>query len=218
MSAPQPPNPGEQAWSEAGPSYPPAQQYYGPPPPQPPQPPLGPGGPGYPPPPPESKTPAWAWVLLGVVIVALLGGLGYFAVTQLTGSNNVPAATAPPHATPTAPPAVTPSAKPTPSTAATSTTGAPSTTPQSPVTVPASAKSCRPAMQTAEFSTSAVTGATSCPFAEEVRIAYLQQPERDASVSVRAWSPTTGEWYTMSCAGGDVVRCTGGDGATVYVY
>lgn len=216
MSAPQPPNPGEQAWSEAGQAYPPAQQYYG-------QPPLVPGGPGYPPPPPESKTPAWAWVLLGVVIVALLGGLGYFAVTQLTGSNAVPAATAPPQATPAAPPAVTPSAKPTASattSAATTptTTGASSTTAQSPVSVPASAKSCRPAMQTAEFSSSAVTGATSCPFAEEVRIAYLQQPERDASVSVRAWSPTTGEWYTMSCAGGDVVRCTGGDGATVYVY
>lgn len=164
---------------------------------------------------PPSRTPGWAWALLVLVLVGLVGGLGYFAVTQLSGSDEPAAAatrpvteqesratTAPAQSTPRP---TTPSARPSP-------TKAPS------ITVPSNALSCPTSARTGELSTSAVVGNTSCPFAEEVRMAYLQQPERDADVSVRAFSPMTKQWYTMSCTGSDVVKCTGGTDAAVYVY
>ncbi len=217
MSTPRPPDPGEQAWSEDPPTeqfpthgYEGQQQYqyagqqyerqpY----------PANYGGPGYPSPTP-AKTPAWAFVLLGLVIIGLLGGLGYFLVTLLGGSDQTPAAPAGPvtqsdSPDATAPQSEQPSVAPSPQ-------GAPRHS------VPSSALSCPSVANTSEFQTSAVVGNTSCPFAEEVRMAYLQQPQRGANVSVRAWSPTTKQWYTMACSGSDIVKCAGGNNAVVYVY
>lgn len=158
--------------------------------------------------PPPSRTPVWAWVLLAVVLTGLFGGLGYFAVTQLTGSNDpAPAATRPvtdSESTATTAPRTTASVRP-----------SPTAVPRQ--SIPSNALAC-PGGGTAALSSSAVVGATSCPFAEEVRKAYLGQSKRNATVSVQAWSPITKQWYTMSCTGSDVVKCSGGNEATVYVY
>lgn len=55
-------------------------------------------------------------------------------------------------------------------------------------------------------------------FAEQVRLAYLGQPVREGTVSVAATSPVTGQTYRMTCTGGAVVECTGGNNAVVYLY
>jgi serine/threonine protein kinase len=54
---------------------------------------------------------------------------------------------------------------------------------------------------------------TSCPFAREVRSAYLASGGRSR---VRAYSPTTGQSYRMSCTSGSPHLCTGGNDAAVY--
>jgi hypothetical protein len=66
---------------------------------------------------------------------------------------------------------------------------------------------------------------TSCPFAENVRAAYLTQ----GGPIVVAYSPVTGMAYTMQCAGGFIahlydgtivpsMRCAGGNNAVVIVF
>lgn len=68
------------------------------------------------------------------------------------------------------------------------------------------------------FTSSAIgNDVTSCPFAEEVRLAYAQQPARDRAVVVDAFSPVTGITYTMTCQGGRLVTCTGGNNAVVHL-
>jgi hypothetical protein len=59
---------------------------------------------------------------------------------------------------------------------------------------------------------------TSCEFASAVRSSYLSAGGDGGSKVVRAYSPVTGRSYTMSCSGGSVVTCTGGDNAVVYIY
>lgn len=71
------------------------------------------------------------------------------------------------------------------------------------------------------FTSSAVgDDVTSCPFAEDVRRAYAAGgPPSDQPRQVVAFSPVTGESYTMTCtASPGLVTCTGGNGALVYVY
>lgn len=61
---------------------------------------------------------------------------------------------------------------------------------------------------------------TSCPFAQSVRDAYVATGAEGGAATVQAHSPVTGQTYTMACspAGENVVRCTGGNNAVVYVY
>ncbi|MGK8556211.1 protein kinase domain-containing protein [Nocardia gipuzkoensis] len=95
-----------------------------------------------------------------------------------------------------------------------------------PVTLPAGAKPCGQGQAVAgTFSQSAAgTAVTSCAFAEEVRRAYAelgtaQNTARDAPRTVVATSPVTGRTYTMNCQSeGQVVTCSGGENAVVYVY
>jgi len=57
---------------------------------------------------------------------------------------------------------------------------------------------------------------TSCSFAMNVAGEYGSNP---GAASIRAYSPVTGEYYTMGCvawSGGGTV-CTGGNGAAVYL-
>ena len=71
------------------------------------------------------------------------------------------------------------------------------------------------------YSKSAVgTTVTSCPFAEEVRIAYgASGPPSALPRVVHAFSPVTRKSYPMTCAAnGALVTCTGGEDAIVYVY
>lgn len=69
------------------------------------------------------------------------------------------------------------------------------------------------------------TTVTSCAFADNVRRSYLIQ----GGPEVLAYSPVTGETYTMDCVGGftahlsdgevlQAVRCTGGNDAVVVVW
>ena len=56
---------------------------------------------------------------------------------------------------------------------------------------------------------------TSCPFAEAVA---AKVPAHPGSVfEVKAKSPVTKKEYTMTCTGGTLVECRGGDNALVYV-
>ncbi len=111
---------------------------------------------------------------------------------------------------------------------ATSSTPPVTTTPTKPgaVTLPAGAKPCNQGTPVQGAFTQSATGSavTSCQFAEEVRRAYAemntaQGGSRDAPRTVVATSPVTGRAYTMSCRSeGQLVTCSGGENAVVYVY
>ncbi|MGW5725685.1 protein kinase domain-containing protein [Nocardia beijingensis] len=121
-----------------------------------------------------------------------------------------------------------PAARPT--TQAPSRTSSPSatstSTKPSQVTLPAGAKACGQGQAATGAFTQSATGTpvTSCAFAEEVRRAYAalgqaQNATRDAPRSVVATSPVTGRTYTMNCLPeGQLVTCSGGENAVVYVY
>ncbi|AFU04345.1 serine/threonine-protein kinase [Nocardia brasiliensis] len=111
---------------------------------------------------------------------------------------------------------------------ATSSTPPVTTTPTKPgaVTLPAGAKPCNQGTPVQGAFTQSATGSavTSCQFAEEVRRAYAemntaQGGSREAPRTVVATSPVTGRAYTMSCRSeGQLVTCSGGENAVVYVY
>jgi hypothetical protein len=85
--------------------------------------------------------------------------------------------------------------------------------------LPADATPCPTTFSDSEFASSAVgTSVTSCAFAESVRRAYINNSGRNRSVTIEAVSPATNLSYTMSCTGDQVVRCTGGNNAVVYIY
>lgn len=58
---------------------------------------------------------------------------------------------------------------------------------------------------------------TSCPFAINVRDAYVETLN-GGSGTVRAYSPTTKLWYDMACSGSQPVLCTGGKAGRVIIY
>lgn len=58
---------------------------------------------------------------------------------------------------------------------------------------------------------------TSCPFAINVRAAYVEQLTGQPG-QVRAYSPTTKLWYDMDCSGAQPVLCTGGKAGRVIIY
>lgn len=103
----------------------------------------------------------------------------------------------------------------------TSTTTTTTTTSTS-VALPAGAQACTPTSgPSGGFGHSAVGSPdTSCPFAEQVRVAYgAGGPASVTPRQVEADSPVTGQHYSMTCAAnGAMVVCNGGNGAVVYVY
>ncbi len=96
------------------------------------------------------------------------------------------------------------------------------TTSKAPVTLPPGAQACPATSGPAGgFASSAVGSAdTTCPFAEQVRLAYgAGGPASVTPRQVDAVSPVTGQHYAMTCAAnGALVVCNGGNGAVVYVY
>lgn len=108
------------------------------------------------------------------------------------------------------------------SSATTTTTTTTTTTSTTPVTLPEGAQACPNVSGPAGgFAQSAAgTPATSCPFAEQVRLAYgAGAPAGAAPRQVEVVSPVTGQSYSMTCtANGPLVTCSGGDGAVVYLY
>lgn len=182
------------------------------------------GGPGFSPTPRRSTA---LTVSVAAAVVAILGVVGVavwnFAldpiqvapgptptVTSIPPTNqpvpttDLPPITDPPPAT-DAPPTTEPPPPPPP--------------PEPPAEFPVGAQPC-PIVYGAQggYRASAVGNAqTSCPFAEEVRLAYGQQPVRDLAVVVDAYSPVTGVTYTMTCQPGRLVNCTGGNNAVVHI-
>jgi hypothetical protein len=57
---------------------------------------------------------------------------------------------------------------------------------------------------------------TSCGFAENVRRAYRNRG--GGAGTVTAFSPTTGQQYSMSCGGSSPHKCIGGNAASVYFW
>ncbi|MFD6157887.1 protein kinase [Nocardia sp. NPDC060256] len=160
-------------------------------------------------------------ILVGVVVIvviAVVGAVGW----QVFSSRNVAHPTeqqagAPvPTASPQAPASGSSSAPPVASTPAKPTT----------VTLPAGAKPCTQGNSASGTFTKSATGsaATTCAFAEEVRRAYAETNtantvSREAPRTVTATSPVTGRTYTMNCLSeGQLVTCSGGENAVVYVY
>ncbi|QLL05736.1 hypothetical protein [Mycobacterium vicinigordonae] len=105
---------------------------------------------------------------------------------------------------------------------ATTTPSTTTTTSRAPVTLPPGAQACPATSGPAGgFASSAVGSSdTTCPFAEQVRLAYgAGGPASVTPRQVDAVSPVTGQHYTMTCAAnGSLVVCNGGTGAIVYVY
>lgn len=149
--------------------------------------------------------------LMAVTIVGLIAAVAFFVVPSLTGesagpttSTVVDTATAP--AAPTAPAdpgaQVAPAAPAQPGRAA----------------KPSGAYECSDSGGGA-YSRSAVgSSVTSCDFAVSVRSSYLGAGGNGGPMVVTAYSPVTGISYTMSCTGGTVVTCSGGNNAVVHIY
>ena len=177
------------------------------------QPGYGPGGPGgYGGPPQKEGMSSAAVVALTIGVMVLIGLIVlviFLMVLRFNGNSAAPV-TSTVSATATAPeapaqPTVQP-ARP-----------AQPVQPARPAT-PSGAYECSDAEDGA-YSRSAVgSNATSCEFALSVWTEYLLARGDGGPVVLDAFSPVTGEVYTMSCSGGDVVTCTGGNNAVVYIY
>lgn len=83
-----------------------------------------------------------------------------------------------------------------------------------PVT-PVDAKRCSRSGDDAVATAYAGTDRTSCAFAGAVRSAYRKAGTPGDATSLRAFSPVTKQWYSLSCDGGEPVRCTTTTGAVV---
>lgn len=83
---------------------------------------------------------------------------------------------------------------------------------------PAGAYECRNLGSGPYDSVAVGSSVTSCEFAESVWSQYVSSGALGGSTTVRAYSPVTGRSYTMSCSGGAVVTCTGGNNAVVHIY
>ncbi|MGK8509430.1 protein kinase domain-containing protein [Nocardia asiatica] len=154
-------------------------------------------------------------------IVALTIG-GAVAWQSFGSGDNVEPTSAAAHSEAPAPPARPGNPAPTSASSSARSTSAKAT----PVTLPAGAKPCGPGQASSGAFTQSATGTvvTSCAFAEEVRRAYAelgtsQNSARDAPRTVVATSPVTGRTYTMNCQPeGQLITCSGGENAVVYVY
>ncbi|MFI6041369.1 protein kinase [Nocardia sp. NPDC051321] len=160
-------------------------------------------------------------ILIGVVVivvVAVVGAIGWqvFSSRNVAQPSEQQAGAPVPTASPQAPAPGSSSAPPVASTPAKPTT----------VTLPAGAKPCTQGTSASGTFTKSATGsaATTCAFAEEVRRAYAETTtantiSREGPRTVTATSPVTGRTYTMNCLSeGQLVTCSGGENAVVYVY
>lgn len=83
---------------------------------------------------------------------------------------------------------------------------------------PAGAYECRSTGSGPYDAVAVGSSVTSCEFAEAVWSQYVGSGGLGGPKTVRAYSPVTGSSYTMSCSGGAVVTCTGGNNAVVHIY
>ena len=86
------------------------------------------------------------------------------------------------------------------------------------VSVPAGSKECT-RVGTGPFdAVGTANESTSCPFAINVRDAYVAAGLNGTPGTVTASSPVTGQTYAMTCGGTQPVLCTGGVAARVVIY
>ncbi|MGY4103343.1 protein kinase domain-containing protein [Nocardia sp. R16R-3T] len=147
-----------------------------------------------------------------IVVLAVGGAIGWQVLSSSkSGDSNVQAGTQPTTTAATGGATTPPSI---------STTKAAPTS----VVLPAGATNCTTGQPVSGSYTQSATGSavTSCGFAEAVRKAYAESAATNVSRSSRsvvATSPVTGRTYTMNCVpDGQLVTCTGGENAVVYVY
>lgn len=156
-------------------------------------------------------------VLLTVLVVAVLAAVAALVWFVLRGGDSPDSAQAPGTSVAT----VTASAPATASGNAAPPVVVPAPAPATGAGLPAGSTPCGSVYGgTGGYNTSATgTSVTSCPFAEEVRLAYAQSGPRGGSRVITAVSPTTGNVYDMNCvANVSVVTCAGGNDAVVYLY
>jgi hypothetical protein len=158
---------------------------------------------------PNTWGPVWRWVAViasaGILIIALYNAYTPTRVNIQAGETETQTATQ----TVTAPPVTIAQSDP-----------EGHTTPDFGSNVlPADATPCPINFSDSEFGASAVgTKVTSCAFAEAVRYRYVNNSVRNGRVALDVVSPVTHRAYTMSCTGGRLVQCVGGDSAVVYIY
>ena len=150
-----------------------------------------------------------------VATFVLLTVIGTFALTRILGSDDpAPTAVSPSVSSEEGEPAP-PESAPAPSTspsAAPDTSASPST---SAAAIPAGARECSTSGSDSVATAYAATERTSCEFAAAVREAYRKAGSPDGATTLRAFSPVTKKWYSLSCDGGAPVRCTSTTNAVV---
>ncbi|MDI9897082.1 hypothetical protein QM797_20370 [Rhodococcus sp. IEGM 1381] len=166
---------------------------------------------GPPPPPRKGNGGLWIVVAVLVAVALILGGVFAWLTVRNDASPGVASASAAPSSA--AIDGSAPGAVP----------GSSSTGGQEPgvTTLPAGAQTCPASVaSTGGLRGSAVgSTATSCPFAEEVRLAYTRGGSDRNSRTVVASSPVTGKRYEMNCvSSAQLVTCTGGENAVVYLF
>ncbi|WP_228002995.1 serine/threonine-protein kinase [Nocardia australiensis] len=160
-------------------------------------------------------------VLIGLAVVVAIA-VGGVVGWQVLGSGDTTTSAAGGESGVTSTSTARPGANPGPATTAPTTSSA--STSSTPAALPAGASPCSNGQSASGNYTRAATGSgvTSCQFAEAVREAYAESATANVSRSSRsvvATSPVTGRTYTMNCvAEGQVVTCSGGENAVVYVY
>jgi hypothetical protein len=161
-----------------------------------------------------------ASILAMVATFVVLTLIGTFALTRILGSGDPdPAVTSATSPSASGSAGGSTSESPEPSATAPSTSApSPSTqsaAPSTGVTIPASARRCSTSGSDAVATAYAGTERTSCEFAAAVREAYRKAGTPDGATTLRAYSPVTKKWYSLSCDGGEPVTCTSTTNAVV---
>ncbi|CAN7258913.1 zinc-ribbon domain-containing protein [Knoellia sp. LjRoot47] len=153
-------------------------------------------------------------VLAMIATFAVLTIIGTFALTRLVGSDDPQPTTASSSSASGAEETGDASAAPSPSASGSDAKGAsPSASASS--SVPAGARRCSTSGNDSVATAYAGSERTSCEFAAAVREAYRKAGTPEGATSLRAYSPVTKKWYSLSCDGGEPVRCTSTTNAIV---
>ncbi|MDT0212623.1 hypothetical protein Q9R29_01890 [Rothia sp. ARF10] len=156
-------------------------------------------------------------ILAMVATFAVLTIIGTFALTRLVGPDEPPPSPSTSAASSPAPSEEAGDAQPAPSTSGPEPSSSPEVSPSASSSIPAAARRCSTSGSDAVATAYAGTERTSCEFAAAVRDAYRQAGSPGGATSLRAYSPVTKKWYSLSCDGGEPVRCTTTTNAIVYL-
>ncbi|MFW5473268.1 zinc ribbon domain-containing protein [Knoellia sp. CPCC 206450] len=156
-------------------------------------------------------------ILAMVATFTVLTIIGTFALTRLLGPDDRPRSTSTSASSSPAAAEEAGDAQPAPSTSSPQASSSPEVSPSASSSIPAAARRCSTSGSDAVATAYAGTERTSCEFAAAVREAYRQAGSPGDATSLRAYSPVTKKWYSLSCDGGEPVRCTSTTNAIVYL-